>query len=78
MDALIWVLIAGVVIALAIGAYLFMKRSRSGSAEKTYLHFRCPGCKRRLRFQASQTGHSGQCSHCGGKLTFPSASQASD
>ena len=78
MDGLIWVIIAGVVIALAVGAYLFMRRSPSGSGEKTYLHFRCPGCKRRLRFQASQAGRSGQCSHCGSKLTFPPASQACD
>ncbi len=78
MDGTIWVLIGGVVIALAVGAYLMLMRSRGGSAEEAFLHFRCTGCKRRIRFRASQTGHSGQCSHCGNKLTFPSASQSSD
>ena len=76
MDSpLLLLLLAGVVVALAVGAYLFV-RSRSGPAEEPYLHFRCPGCKRRLRFLAKQVGHSGQCSHCGRKLTFPLASQA--
>ena len=77
-DMMIWVLVGGVIIALAVGAYLFVLRSRGGSTEEAYLHFRCTGCKRRLRFRASQAGHAGQCSHCGSKLTFPSASQSSD
>lgn len=78
MDPLIWLLVAAVlVVALGVGAYLFV-RSRSGSGEEVYLHFRCPGCKRRIRFRAKQAGHSGQCSHCGNKLTFPSSSSATD
>jgi hypothetical protein len=77
MDGLVWLLCGLVVLALAIGAYLLLMR-RGESAGETFLHFRCPGCKRRLRFRAGQAGHSGQCSHCGCKLTFPSASQASD
>jgi hypothetical protein len=77
MNALIWLILAGVIVALAVGAYLFV-RSRGGPREEPYLHFRCPGCKRRIRFRAKQAGHNGQCSHCGGKLTFPSASAAMD
>jgi hypothetical protein len=77
MDPLIWIIVAGVGVALAVGAYLFV-RSRGRPREEAFLHFRCPGCKRRLRFRASQSGHSGQCSHCGGKLIFPPPSQAID
>jgi hypothetical protein len=78
MDILMWVLVAGVVVGLAILAYVMLMRALRGPKVEEYLHFRCPGCKRRLRFHGSQTGHAGQCSHCGGKLTFPQASQTSD
>jgi DNA-directed RNA polymerase subunit RPC12/RpoP len=76
-DPLIWLVGAGVVAALAVGAYLFVRSRRTPRAEP-YLHFRCPVCKRRIRFRASQAGHNGRCSHCGGKLTFPPASQSID
>jgi hypothetical protein len=75
MTLLILLVVAGVVAALGVGAYLFV-RSRGGPAEESYLHFRCPGCKRRLRYRAKQAGHKGQCSHCSVPITFPPASQA--
>jgi len=77
MNPMIWLLVALVLVALGIGAYRFV-RARIGQREEPFLHFRCPGCKRRIRFRAKQAGHSGQCSHCGNKLTFPSASAATD
>jgi rRNA maturation endonuclease Nob1 len=76
MDVLIWVVVAGVVIGLAVVAYVLVLRWRGGLTVEEYFHFRCPGCKRRLRFHARQSGHSGECSHCGGKVTFPHASQS--
>jgi hypothetical protein len=78
MDEKIWFVVAGAVVVVGVGAFLLVKRMRSGPKVEEYLHFRCPGCKRRLRFHSRQTGHSGQCSHCGNKLTFPHSSQASD
>jgi hypothetical protein len=79
MVNLLWVVIGGVVLALAVGAYLvLLMRWRRGPTEGAFLHFRCPGCKRRIRFRARQSGHTGQCSHCGAKLTFPPAAKACD
>jgi ribosomal protein L37AE/L43A len=75
MNALIWVVLGGLLLAAAVGAFLFV-RSRAAPVEEDYLHFRCPSCKRRLRFRRQQSGHAGQCSHCGGKLVFPPASQS--
>jgi hypothetical protein len=80
MGVLVGLLVAVVVLGVAgVGAYVVLRmRWQSASAGELYLHFRCPGCKRRLRFRAKQAGHSGQCSHCGNKLIFPAAAQASD
>jgi hypothetical protein len=65
-----------VVLVLAVGAFLFV-RSR-GPVEEEYYHFRCPGCRRRLRYRAKQIGHKGQCSHCGRDLVFPHTSESVD
>ena len=70
--------IAGAVVALVAGAYLLLRRSGRREAAATYYHFRCPGCRRRLRYQSRQAGHRGQCSHCGRAVTFPPASQSID
>jgi hypothetical protein len=78
MDGMIWAIIAGVVVVVGVGAFLVVKIMRSGPKVEEYLHFRCPGCKRRIRFRGRQAGHAGECSNCGKKLTFPHASQASD
>jgi LPXTG-motif cell wall-anchored protein len=70
---------AGAAAALAAGGYLLLRRRRrrqEGAA--AYHHFRCPGCRRRLRFLSRQAGHRGQCSHCGPAVTFPPASQSID
>jgi hypothetical protein len=78
MGGTIWLVVAGVVVAVVVGAFLLVKKMRSRPKVEEYLHFRCPGCKRRIRFRGRQAGHVGQCSHCGNKLTFPHASQAID
>jgi hypothetical protein len=72
----IGLVVAGLLGAAIVGVYLY-RRGRARSEEPFY-HFRCPGCRRRLRFRGSQSGHSGQCSHCGKSLTFPPLSQAID
>jgi predicted RNA-binding Zn-ribbon protein involved in translation (DUF1610 family) len=74
---IVGVVIAGVV-GLAVSGYRFaMKKARIAKAEEI-LHFRCPGCKRRLRFRARQAGNKGKCSHCGHDIVFPHPSQSID
>jgi hypothetical protein len=78
MDGLAWLLVGAAALALAAGGCLLLMRWQKDAAAEPFLHFRCPDCKRRLRFRASQSAHAGQCSRCGCKLTFPPASQATD
>jgi hypothetical protein len=76
MGGVIAVLIAAVLVAgAAAGVFLARARKRSAPPEPSY-HFRCPGCRRRLRYQARQIGHRGLCPTCKQALTFPPASQA--
>jgi hypothetical protein len=65
-----------VVAVLAIVAYVVV-RSRRPREEAIY-HFRCPGCKRRLRYRERQVGHKGTCSNCGQHLSFPPISESID
>ena len=53
---------AGPIFLAAAGAFFFVRLRKSGG-EAVY-HFRCPGCKRKLRYHARQVGHRGMCSHC--------------
>ncbi len=79
MAPVVTAVIAGVVVVLAAGAYLLLRRrGRRREAAAAYYHFRCPGCRRRLRYQSRQAGHNGQCSHCGRPVTFPPTSQSID
>jgi hypothetical protein len=81
MEATTLVALAGAlaVLVLAGGGYLLARRRGQRRAEgEAYLHFRCPGCRRRLRFQARQAGHRGECSHCGHNVVFPRAGQSID
>ena len=60
-------------------AYWLMRRGdRFRAAGAEFHHFRCPNCRRRLRFQSRQVGHTGECSHCGNPVTFPPISQSVD
>ncbi len=78
-TTIVLIVVAVAVLVLASGSYLFIRRRnlRHATAE-AFLHFRCPGCQRRLRFRARQAGHSGQCSHCGHDVIFPRAGQSID
>jgi hypothetical protein len=79
MEQTALILVAGAIIALAGGGYLFLRlKDRRRAAEEAFHHFRCPGCRRRLRFHARQVGHKGKCSHCGHDVIFPPVSQAVD
>jgi hypothetical protein len=65
------VAIALMLVATGGGLYLGLARRRAVPAEPPYNYFRCPGCKRRLRYLASRAGHRGACPTCHRDLTFP-------
>jgi hypothetical protein len=69
------IIIILVVLGGAVAGYVWWSRTRDSAEEETY-HFRCPGCRRRLRYRQRQVGHKGQCSHCHQELVFPPLSQA--
>jgi len=73
---LVVLVVVGVVIILAFGVHLFLKGRPK--KEEPYAHFRCPKCRRRLRYHKRQVGHKGKCSSCHQELTFPPLSQSID
>lgn len=72
-------LLLGVAVLAAAGlTFWLIRRGGSSNREIAYSHFRCPGCRRRLRYQSRQVGHKGECSNCGREITFPPVSQSVD
>jgi hypothetical protein len=76
MDTTLLLVGLGVLTAVGVGVFLFL-RGRS-PAEEAFSHFRCPKCRRRIRYLSRQVGHKGRCSHCGNELIFPPLSQSID
>lgn len=77
MDTSVVVIVSlAVVLVLAVGGYFFLHRRPR--EDDNFYHFRCPRCKRRLRYLAKQVGHKGKCSNCGGDVLFPPVSQSVD
>jgi hypothetical protein len=68
-DVMIWLMIAIPVLLAAGGGFVYW-RMRAGREEAVY-HFRCPNCKRKLRYFARQVGHRGMCGNCKQQLIFP-------
>jgi hypothetical protein len=62
--------------ALATAAVVWVRLRLWAPKEEEFYHFRCRGCRRRLRYRRVQEGHTGKCSHCGQALIFPPVSQA--
>jgi hypothetical protein len=72
-DIIVWIIV-GIVALLAVAGVFFFVRSRRAGEEVVY-HFRCPGCKRKLRYYARQVGHRGMCTNCREPFTFPAISR---
>ena len=80
MDTSTIMVLAGTAAVLAGGllAYLLLLQRTRRQEAAVFHHFRCPDCRRRLRFQSRQVGRKGECSHGGHAVTFPPISQAVD
>jgi cbb3-type cytochrome oxidase cytochrome c subunit len=76
IDITVVLAIVVVIAGLAVGVFMFIRSRRT--VEEAFSHFRCPKCRRRLRYVSRQVGHKGQCSHCHTQLVFPPLSQAID
>jgi predicted RNA-binding Zn-ribbon protein involved in translation (DUF1610 family) len=74
MDTTVVLIALAVAAAAAVGVYVFL-RGRS-QQEEVYSHFRCPKCRRRLRYHTRQVGHKGECSNCGNEVIFPPISES--
>jgi hypothetical protein len=67
-EPIIWGLVIGLPL---LGAGVFVIRRYWNPKEETPLHFRCPGCKTKLRYYRRQAGHRGMCMNCREKFVFP-------
>jgi hypothetical protein len=70
-DMTLWIVVGGLAVA-AIVVVVLVLRARAPKEEQAF-HFRCPNCKRKLRYFARQAGHKGMCNSCKGTITFPLA-----
>jgi len=64
-----WALIVGTPVLVGVALFLFMRSRRPKEVE--LLYFRCPGCKRRLKYHPRQIGHKGMCANCKEQFIFP-------
>ena len=75
LDITVWIILGIVVFLVAAGAFFVMRLRKSG--EDLVYYFRCPGCKRKLRYYARQVGHKGRCGNCKEPLVFPPIARVS-
>jgi DNA-directed RNA polymerase subunit RPC12/RpoP len=78
MDSTMIALIAGAVVVAGVIGYLVFRWMSGQKKAEGYYHYRCTGCKRRLRYQARQVGRKGRCSHCSTELTLPDVAHSVD
>ncbi len=77
MNTAVVVLIAAVAAVVVSGVVFLFVRMRNKQDDSFY-HFRCPKCKRRLRYLSRQVGHKGKCSNCAGEVVFPPTAMSID
>jgi hypothetical protein len=70
MEGMTAALIGGAVVAVMAGI-LFWARLRAAAAEEAEYFFRCPGCRRRIRYAAKRVGSKGICPACHKPFVFP-------
>jgi hypothetical protein len=51
----------------------FRSRRREVEQEEPLCYFKCPGCKRKLRYPARQAGNLGRCPTCRKPVRFPAS-----
>jgi hypothetical protein len=73
MLVAMFVALAVVVVIGGIFGYRAVQARRP--KEEPRLHFKCPHCRRRLGYRASQAGHKAMCTHCFQHLRFPEATE---
>jgi hypothetical protein len=76
MGTTVVFVILGVAAGLVVGVVMYL-RGRP-KAEEDFYHFRCPKCRRRLRYLTRQVGHKGKCSNCNSDVIFPPIEQSID
>lgn len=76
MNTTVVVVVAIVAVILIAGIVLFLMRRKK--EDDAFYHFRCPKCKRRLRYLSKQVGRKGKCSNCASEVVFPPTSQSID
>jgi prepilin signal peptidase PulO-like enzyme (type II secretory pathway) len=77
MDTTVIAIGALVIVAIAVGIFVYW-RGRPQQTNDEFWHFRCPKCRRRIRYQSRQIGHKGKCSNCNADLNFPPTSESVD
>jgi LPXTG-motif cell wall-anchored protein len=68
-DVTTWILIVIIPASLGVGGFLLLRKRKP--KEQPILYFRCPSCKRKLKYLARQAGHKGMCASCKEKFVFP-------
>ncbi|HEV3146363.1 MAG TPA: hypothetical protein VGZ47_20920 [Gemmataceae bacterium] len=70
MTTIILIAVLGAAALLGIGCFAVMQRR---STQASFVHFRCPGCKQRLRYQAGKAGRAMICPQCFHRSKLPLA-----
>jgi hypothetical protein len=74
MNVTGWIILGTIGFLFAGGVFFFLRFRKP--AQQAVYYFRCPGCKRKLRYHARQVGHRGKCGNCKEPLTFPPIARA--
>jgi hypothetical protein len=65
------VIVIAVIVLVGGAAVVFVAARARRPKEEPVQHFKCPSCRRKLRYRSNQAGHKGMCPLCKQHLTFP-------